>query len=98
MANIHTNLGSGDVLVVKSKGGFFPHTHTLSIPRNEISNPHQAGVLLNTSTEVSLIFKHHHEVRISYDDLRKIRDGIEVTIKDADSGRHTFKIQLNQSQ
>ena len=86
-------MGTEDYVVVKSKGGLFPHTHTLNIPKAAIAKPSSEGLLLTTSEEYSLFFKHKHQVRLSAKDLENIQDGNEVTVIDTDKGRHSFTIQ-----
>ena len=82
-------------IIVKSEGGLFPHTHTLEIPGEALSTPRADGVLLKTSLEYSLIFKHGHEVRLSQEDLKKIAAGESIVARDTDKGRHSFRVQKN---
>jgi hypothetical protein len=84
-------------LVVKSQGGLFPHTHSLRIPRAAIDQPLAEGLLLTTSEEYSLVFKHKHEVRISRQELESVRAGHAVTVRDTDKGRHSFRIELESA-
>ncbi len=78
-------------ITAKSKGGLFPHTHTLTIPKSVIDQI--KDVTLTTSDEYSLIFKHHHEVTLSKDNLEKIKAGQEVVVYDNDKRRHSFAIK-----
>ena len=81
-------------LEAKSKGGLFPHTHTLIVPRVVIENSPDAGVVLTTSEEYSLIFKHKHQVSISKENLEKVRSGQEVVVFDNDKKRHSFALKV----
>jgi hypothetical protein len=89
-----TSPSSGEFVTVKSKGGLFPHTHTLQVPRSAIQQPPANGVVLTVSQEYSLIFKHDHQVRLTAEELTRIRDGQSVTVRDTDRQRHTFTIAL----
>ena len=82
-----------DSIVAKSTGGLFPHSHTLEVKKSDLSNPPRDGVLLTTSVEYSLVFKHKHQVRITQQELAAIARGEEVTVRDTDKGRHSFKIR-----
>lgn len=82
------------VFEFKSKGGLFPHTHILRLSDQDLQNASEEGILLTTSVEYSLIFKHSHQVKISKTDLKNIRAGQAVTVSDTDKGRHSFLIQV----
>lgn len=84
-----------NIFEFKSKGGLFPHTHVLRISDQDLQNTSEEGIVLTTSVEYSLIFKHSHQVRISKDELKKIKAGQAVIIYDTDKGRHFFSIQIN---
>ncbi len=77
-------------IIVKSKGGLFPHTHTLSLDAKLFDNLPAEGITLVTSSEYSLIFKHKHQVSISKENLEKIRDGQNLIVYDNDKKRHSF--------
>lgn len=84
-----------NVFEFKSKGGLFPHTHVLRLSDQDLQNTDEEGIVLTTSVEYSLIFKHSHQVRISKDELKKIKDGQTVIVYDTDKKRHSFSIQMN---
>lgn len=83
-------------ITARSEGGLFPHKHTLEISRDAIKSAPADGLLLTTSTEYSLIFKHNHQVHLSQGDLKSLSAGQTVVVFDTDKGRHSFRICLEE--
>lgn len=77
-------------LVINSGLGFLPHRHELLIPISVFSNPPRQGVELRTTKN----YHHTHAVKLTIQEIIKIKNGEEVVVKDATVGEHTFKIYL----
>ena len=90
MANDNSN-----ELIFQSVGGLFPHTHKLVVKKGDIDNPSASGLILETSEEYSLVYKHKHQVKITADELARVKKGETVEVKDTDKGRHRFTIRLS---
>lgn len=82
------------VLTFYSKGGLFPHTHSLKIPKSAFAQA--LDQTFQTSVEYSFFYKHKHSVTLKREDFEKALQGEKVLIRDNETKRHSFLISYTK--